>query len=122
VIKFILDRLSDTLKYELRNNIKNPSCNQSVVTNHRLSFNYDFDWNKPDILHREGNKKKREIAEMFFIKKFKKYNNSINMQMDTDNLNLIYDRLITKTLQIQEYIKTFFLISVFCSMLLNADV
>jgi len=66
-----------------------------VVTNHRLSFNHDFDWDKPDILHREKNKKKREIAEMFFIKKFKKSNNSINMQKDTDNLNPIYDRLIT---------------------------
>ncbi|EFN65592.1 hypothetical protein EAG_10087, partial [Camponotus floridanus] len=31
--------------------------------------------------------RKREIAEMFFIKRF---NNLINLQKDTDNLNNIY--------------------------------
>jgi len=80
---------------EHRNNIRNTSGNQSVVTNHRLLYNHDFDWDKPEILHREKNRKKREIAEMFFIKKFKKSNNSINLQKDTDNLNPIYDRIIT---------------------------
>jgi len=36
--------------------------------------------------------KKREIAEMFFIKK---QGNNINLQKDTDNLNSIYDKIIT---------------------------
>jgi len=60
---------------EYRNNIKNPSGNFSVVTDHRL-FNHNFDWDNPNILHTEKNKKKRKIAEMFFIKKF---NNTINL-------------------------------------------
>ncbi|KAL6421510.1 hypothetical protein ACFW04_014281 [Cataglyphis niger] len=34
---------------------------------------------------------RREIAKMFFIKKF---NNTINFQKDTENLNNIYDKLI----------------------------
>jgi len=36
-----------------------------------------------------------EIAEMFFIKKFKKKDVSLNLQKDTDNLNPIYDKIIT---------------------------
>ncbi|EFN68644.1 hypothetical protein EAG_01215, partial [Camponotus floridanus] len=43
----------------------------------------DFDWMKPNILHNEKNVRKREIAKMFYIKKF---NNIINLQKDTDNL------------------------------------
>jgi len=85
----------ETRMKEHRNNIKNPSGNYSVVTEHRLSCNHDFEWDKPEILHMEKNRRKREIAEMFFIKKFKKSNKSINLQKDTDNLNVIYDRIIT---------------------------
>jgi len=62
-----------------------------VVTDHRLTFNHDFDWLKPNILHKERNRKKREIAEMFYIKKF---DNNINLQKDTENLNSIYDCII----------------------------
>jgi len=73
------------------NNIKSTS-NFSVVTNHRLSYNHDFEWDKPNILHKEKNRKKREIAEMFLIKKF---DNNINLQKDTENLNPIYNKLIS---------------------------
>ncbi|EFN63540.1 hypothetical protein EAG_16433, partial [Camponotus floridanus] len=40
-----------------------------------------------NILHSEKYVRKREIAEMFFIKRF---NNLINLQKDTDSLNNIY--------------------------------
>jgi len=73
------------------NNINNTSGNFSVLTDHRLTFNHDFDWSNPNILHKERNKKKREIAEMFYIKKF---DNNINLQKDTENLNSIYDSII----------------------------
>jgi len=76
---------------EHRNNIKNPSGNLSVVTNHRISLHHEFEWDKTRILHEERNRKKREIAEMFF---FKKHNNNINLQKDIDNLNSIYDKII----------------------------
>jgi len=72
------------------NNIKSTS-NFSVVTNHRFSFNHDFKWDKPNILHKERNRKKREIAEMFLIKKY----DNINLQKDTENLNPIYNKLIS---------------------------
>jgi len=47
----------DTRIKEHKNNIKNSSGNYSVVTNHRLSFNHDFEWDKPIILHRERNRR-----------------------------------------------------------------
>jgi len=43
---------------EHRNNIKNPSSNFSVVTDHRLSFNHNFDSDNSNILHKEKNRKK----------------------------------------------------------------
>jgi len=82
----------ETRVKEHKNNIKNPSGNFSVVTNHRISLQHEFDWDKTRILHKERNRKKREIAEMFFIKK---HVNNINLQKDTDNLNPIYDKIIT---------------------------
>jgi len=84
----------ETRMKEHKNNIRNPSGNYSIVSEHRLSFNHDFEWDRPDILHKEKNRRKREIAEMLFIKKLKKSNISINLQKDTENLNPIYDRII----------------------------
>jgi hypothetical protein len=71
--------------------IKKHPSNHSVISNHRSTYGHDFNWKEPKILHCEKHRKKREIAEMFFIKKF---NNNINLQKDTDNLNPIYDTLI----------------------------
>src|SRR5580765_1392571 len=72
-------------------NIKNHPSNHNVVSKHRTEFEHDFKWLEPNILHYEKHKRKREIAEMFFIKK---YDNTINLQRDTDNLNSIYNKLI----------------------------
>jgi hypothetical protein len=52
----------------------------------------DFKWSDVDILHKEKNVRKREIAEMFFIKN---QANTINLQKDTENLNPIYDKVIS---------------------------
>ncbi|EFN66794.1 hypothetical protein EAG_01806, partial [Camponotus floridanus] len=51
------------------NNIKLHESNHSVISKHRLESGHDFDWLKPNILHNEKYVRKREIAEMFFIKK-----------------------------------------------------
>jgi len=64
---------------EHSNNIKNSAGNYSVVTNHKLEENHDFKWKEPIILHKERNRRKREIAEMFFIKKIKKRGKSLNL-------------------------------------------
>jgi len=39
-----------------------------VVSKHRSSLSHDFNWSNSEILHCERLTKKREIAEMFFIK------------------------------------------------------
>jgi len=77
---------------EHKNNIKNTAGNFSVVSQHRIEFDHDFDWGKLNILHKETNRRKREIAEMFYIKKF---GNNINLQRDTENFNLVYDSIIS---------------------------
>lgn len=73
------------------NNIKVHKSNYSVISNHKLDNGHDFAWDTPLILHQEKYVRKREIAEMFYIKKFE---NTINLQKDTDNLNNVYDKLI----------------------------
>src|SRR5580765_2337938 len=73
------------------NNIKLHTSNYSVISTHKLETGHDFDWTKPNILHNEKHVRKREITEMFFIKKT---NNTINLQKDTDGLDNIYDKII----------------------------
>jgi len=73
------------------NNIKVHTSNHNVISKHKTEYMHDFNWTSPNILHCEKHTRKREIAEMFFIKK---HNNTINLQKDTDNLNPIYDNII----------------------------
>lgn len=73
------------------NDIRKQEPAQSVVSKHRSSCDHDFDWSKPRVLHTEKFKKKREIAEMFYIKK---HNNAINLKKDTENLSYFYDLVI----------------------------
>src|SRR5580765_6586553 len=75
---------------EHRRNINNSSSNFSVVSEHRLNFDHEFDWSNPSVLHKENHRKKREIAEMYFIKKL---NSAINLQKDTENFSTTYDCL-----------------------------
>jgi len=69
---------------EHSNNVKLHKSLHSVISKHRLELEHEFDWTKPNILHSETFLRKREIAEMFYIKKF---NNTINLHKDTYNLN-----------------------------------
>ena len=76
---------------EHRNNISKHDNLQSVVSHHRVNNGHDFDWSTPRVLHFECHTRKREIAEMVFIKKF---NNNINLQRDTERLKDIYNNII----------------------------
>jgi len=82
--------LSTRIK-EHQNNIKKHESSHSVVSKHRTNCNHDFRWLDPCILHTEKNTRKREIAEMFYIKR---QTNKINLQTDTDNLSSVYDKVI----------------------------
>ena len=73
------------------NNIKLHVSNHSVISKHKCEFDHEFNWTAPAILHNEKHIKKREIAEMFFIKK---HGNAINLQKDTENFTNIYDKIL----------------------------
>ncbi|EZA51179.1 hypothetical protein X777_10265 [Ooceraea biroi] len=58
----------------------------SVVDPSFLGSNHNFDWNNVKIVHQESFYKKREIAEMCYIKKY----NTVNLQQDTESLSCVY--------------------------------
>jgi len=63
----------------------------SVITEHRLKFSHDFDWEKVEILDEEVYLYKRLISEMIYIKKQQK---GLNLQKDTELLDPIYSDII----------------------------
>lgn len=79
---------------EHSSNIKKHISNYNVISKHRCEFNHEFDWSGTKVLHCEKQRRKREIAEMFLIKK---HTNTINLQKDTENLNAVYDNIIFDT-------------------------
>jgi len=76
---------------EHRSHIRRVSKQPSVITDHRLLTNHDFDWDSVEILDEEINYKKRLVSEMIFIKKQKR---GLNLQGDTDLLDPIYNDLL----------------------------
>ncbi|EZA48330.1 hypothetical protein X777_13844 [Ooceraea biroi] len=49
---------------------------------------HTFDWSNVAVRHQEKHLRKREMAEMLFIKRS---SNAINLQKDTDSLPGTYD-------------------------------
>jgi len=72
---------------EHQNNIKLDKSKHSVITEHILDFNHNFDWDNIKILDTESNYNKRLISEMLHIKEKK---NGINSHKDTEFLNESY--------------------------------
>lgn len=66
--------------------------NKTALATHCFSTGHCFDFSSVEILDQEVNLSKRLFLEMFYIKKYK---NSINLKTDTNNLNGIYNNLIT---------------------------
>jgi len=74
------------------NNIKSTST-LSVVSEHRLNNNHEFDWNNTEILDSEPHYHKRLISEMMHIKQQK---NGINLNNDTELLDDAYFDILDK--------------------------
>jgi len=72
---------------EHKNPILRNTSTHSVITEHRLQFNHDFDWEDVEILDVERNFNKRLISEMINIKCQK---NGINLQSDIEALDYVY--------------------------------
>jgi len=79
---------------EHRSHIIRNSSQQSVITEHRLLYKHDFDWDNVQILDEETNYNKRLISEMIFIKKQKF---GLNAQTDTELLDPIYNDILSST-------------------------
>ncbi|EZA55678.1 hypothetical protein X777_04187 [Ooceraea biroi] len=54
---------------EHKNDIKKRSRTPSVISDHRFTFDHDFEWNDVKIIDIESSYKKRLISEMVNIKK-----------------------------------------------------
>jgi len=74
---------------EHKNDINKRTGKYSVITEHRLEKNHEFDWDNPEILDRE--KYRRLISEMINIKSQK---NTLNMQSDTELLQQTYVEIL----------------------------
>jgi len=78
---------------EHRNHICRKTTTESVITEHRLSLNHDFDWENVTILSKENFWEKRLISEMLHIKR---QSNSSNLQSDTEHLHHAYVSILNK--------------------------
>ncbi|KYN17296.1 hypothetical protein ALC57_10422 [Trachymyrmex cornetzi] len=71
---------------EHKNDINRSKLTNSVLSEHKRCHNYNFNWNKVEILDNERNYNKRLIFEMINIKQQK---NGINLNTDTELLVLV---------------------------------
>jgi len=81
-----------TRKKEHHNNIKADKSKHSVITEHILNFDHNFDWDNIKILDTESNYNKRLVSEMLHIKEQK---NGINLHKDTELLDESYSGILS---------------------------
>jgi len=95
-------RMLHTKVGEHRSHIRRNSAQLSVITDHRLQAEHEFDWGNAKVLDQEFNYNKRLISEMIYIKKQK---HGLNAQTDTALLDPIYSDLfgVTSWLQFPFY-------------------
>jgi len=85
-----IERTLSTRVGEHRNHIRRNSTQFSVITDHRLRSQHEFDWDNVRVLDQESNYNKRLISEMIHIKKQKQ---GLKAQTDTallDPITMIY--------------------------------
>jgi len=74
------------------NNIKTDKSKHSVITEHIINFNHNFDWDNIKIMDTESNYNKRLVSEMLHIKEQK---NGINLHKDTELLDESYSAILS---------------------------
>ncbi|XP_018361384.1 PREDICTED: uncharacterized protein LOC108760084 [Trachymyrmex cornetzi] len=87
------DRQLKTRISEHRNHIRHNASTLSVITEHRLQYGHEFQWDNIEILDEEPCYRKRLVSEMLNIKRQK---NSLNLQTDTEGLHKAYIPIINK--------------------------
>lgn len=78
---------------EHKNHIRRGMSGHSVITDHRISSNHDFDWDNVSVLDNEPWLRKRLISEILHIKRQK---NGLNLQTDTEGLPDMYIPVLEK--------------------------
>ncbi|EZA55116.1 hypothetical protein X777_05294 [Ooceraea biroi] len=78
---------------EHRHHIRRNTNTHSVITEHRLNLNHEFDWENVHILDKEKFLSKRLVSEMIHIKL---QNNSLSLQADTEFLHHAYISVLKK--------------------------
>ena len=72
---------------EHRQDINKKNGQLSVVSNHRLELDHEFDWESAEVLDREASYNRRLISEMIHIRRQK---SALNKQSETELLSEIY--------------------------------
>lgn len=72
---------------EHRSDIKKKSGSPSVISDHRITCDHEFDWNGVKILDNEPSYNKRLVSEMVYIKT---QSSGLNKQSDTETLSDAY--------------------------------
>jgi len=67
------------------------TANHSLITEHKLKFGHEFDWDNPKIVDKEKQYYRRLISEMINIKSQK---NVINLQAKTELLPQSYVEIL----------------------------
>jgi len=67
---------------EYNSDIRKKNGSPSIISEHWLNHNHDFEWDKVEIINNEPSYRKRLISEMIYIKK--KQQQGLNKQSDTD--------------------------------------
>jgi len=92
-VTYVTGQTKQTLNTKInehRNHIRRNSTQASVITDHCIEFDHEFDWDNVEVLDEELNYNKRLISEMIHIKKQKQ---GLNLKKDTDLLHPIYNNL-----------------------------
>ncbi|KYN19316.1 hypothetical protein ALC57_08343, partial [Trachymyrmex cornetzi] len=89
-LTFIFNMLIISL---LINHIKYNASTRSVITEHRLQYDHDFQWDNVRVLDEEPCYRKRLTSEMLNIKK---QTVGLNLQNDTEGLHKAYTLIINK--------------------------
>jgi len=78
---------------EHKRDINKKNVKLSVISEHRLEKNHEFDWDNPMVLDRDKFYYRRLISEMINIKT---QNNALNLQSDTEFLQPAYVEILNK--------------------------
>jgi len=78
-------RRLNTRASEHKKDINKKTSNHSVITEHRIEFNHEFEWENPIILDKEKQYYRRLISEMIYI-----------LQTDTDVLEHVYVEILNR--------------------------